>query len=322
MENKSIETIRRYRMLESGDRVIVGVSGGADSMALLHFLYTSSEKMNISVFACHINHHLRGAESDRDEEFVRGFCDRNAIPLTVCDADIPSLQKKHESVEECARRERYRFFEEMSETLSARIATAHTASDNAETVLLNLIRGTGTKGLYGIPPVRGKIIRPLLRCTREETEKYCTENKIGYVTDSTNLSEQYTRNRLRRKVLPLLKEFNPALIDGIARMTESVYEDNLFLEQAATAAVRRCRTENGYVCALLSELEPAILARVVSSVLSENGIEPSHLRIGGCIGIIRAGKGKINLCKDRFAVAEKGIFLIQTRIQNYRNLST
>lgn len=322
MESKAAETIRRYRMLESGDRVIVGVSGGADSMALLHFLYTNSEKMNVSVFACHINHHLRGAESDRDEEFVRGFCDRNAIPLTVRDADIPACQKKHESVEECARRERYRFFEEMSETLSARIATAHTASDNAETVLLNLIRGTGTKGLYGIPPVRGKIIRPLLRCTREETEEYCTKNKIGYVTDSTNLSEQYTRNRLRRKVLPLLKEFNPSLIDGIARMTESVYEDNLFLEQAATDAARRCRTENGYACVLLSELESALLARVISSVLSENGIEPSHLRIGGCIGIIRAGKGKINLCKDRFAVAEKGIFLIQTRKQNYRNLPT
>ncbi|MCM1418265.1 MAG: tRNA lysidine(34) synthetase TilS [Bacteroides sp.] len=322
MENKAFETIRRYRMIGDGERVLVAVSGGADSMALLHLLYTNSEKMNISVYACHVDHHLRGAESDRDAGFVRDYCQKSAIPLTVFDADIPAAKKKHESVEECARRERYRFFGELSERLSAQVATAHTASDNAETVLLNLLRGTGTKGLGGIPPVRGNIIRPLLRCTRDETERYCQKNKIKYVTDSTNLSDLYTRNRLRQRVIPLLTEFNPSLIDGIARMTEAVYDDNLFLEQEADAARLRCRSGDGYDCSRLAALPPALFSRVVSALLRESGIEPSHLGIEGCMEIVRAGRGKINLRRDRFAVVKKGVFVIVTEKQNYRNLST
>ncbi len=314
MENKAIETIRRYRMIERGDRVVVGVSGGADSMALLHFLHTRREDLGITVAACHVNHHLRGEESERDEQFVRSFCSDHQIPLTVYGLDLPAVQKKHESTEECARRERYRCFGGQE----GKIATAHTASDNAETVLLNLLRGTGTKGLCGIPPVRGEIIRPLLRCTREDTEDYCEKNGIGYVTDSTNLSESYTRNRIRKNLLPMLKEFNPSLIEGLSRMTESVYEDNAFLEKTAFAAQERCETENGFSCSLLNGLEPAILSRVISMLLTENGIEPSHLRITECIRIIRIGKGKINLCRDRFALIRKGNFLIQTSVQNYR----
>lgn len=318
MENKAAETIRRYRMLERGDRVTVGASGGADSMALLHFLHTRRGELGVSVEACHINHHLRGPESDRDEAFVRNFCGALGIPLAVYDVDIPAVKKKHESVEACARRERYRCFGERT----GKIATAHTASDNAETVLLNLLRGTGTKGLCGIPPVRGETIRPLLRCTREETEDYCRRNGIGYVTDSTNLSERYMRNRIRQRLIPVLTEWNPSFIEGISRMTESVREDELFLEKAAETARKQCETENGFPCALLSGLEPAVLARVVSALLTENGIEPSHLRITGCIRIIHSGKGKINLCRDRFALIRKESFQIQTSIQNYRDLST
>ncbi len=318
MENKAIETIRKYRMIEHGDRVVVGVSGGADSMALLHLLHTRRGELGITVAACHVNHRLRGEESDRDEQFVRSFCADRQIPLTVCALNLPAVQKKHESTEECARRERYRCFGEQE----GKIATAHTASDNAETVLLNLLRGTGTKGLCGIPPVRGQIIRPLLRCTREEIEAYCQKNGIGYVTDSTNLSESYTRNRIRKNMIPALKEFNPSLIEGLSRMTESVYADNVFLEKTARAAAERCKTEDGFSRSLLSGLEPAILSRVVSALLTENGIEPSHLRITECIRIIHDGKGKINLCRDRFALIRKGNFLIQTSIQNYRDFST
>lgn len=318
MENKAAETIRRYRMTESGDLIFAAVSGGADSMALLHFLHTRREELNISIAACHINHHLRGPESDRDEEFVRRFCEARRIPLTVCHLDIPRARQKHESTEECARRERYRCFG----GLPGKTATAHTASDNAETVLLNLLRGTGTKGLCGIPPVRGKIIRPLLRCTRREIEKYCRENGVGYVTDSTNLSGQYTRNRIRQKIIPALTEFNPSLLEGLSRMTESVSADNAFLEKTARDAMQSCRTEGGYACSLLTGLDPAILARVISLILTENKIEPSHLRITECIRIVQNGKGKINLCRDRFALIRKGSFLIQTSIQNYRDFST
>ena len=171
MENKIPSVIARYDMLSRGDAVIVGTSGGADSMALLHWLFTHRDELGITVNACHINHNLRGEESLRDERFVRSFCEKLSIPLTVYSIEV--ITDKHESVEERARKMRYKCFDELCEKLSAKLATAHTASDNAETVLINILRGTGTKGLGGIPPVRGKIIRPLLRCTREDTESYC-----------------------------------------------------------------------------------------------------------------------------------------------------
>jgi len=320
MENKISAVIARYDMLCSGDTVIVGVSGGADSMALLHWLFCHKEELGITVRACHINHNLRGEESLRDEQFVRGFCEKLNIPLTVYSIEV--ITDKHESIEECARKIRYKLFDELCGELNAKFATAHTASDNAETVLINILRGTGTKGLGGIPPVRGKIIRPLLRCTREDTERYCSARGIDYVTDSTNLSEEYTRNKLRLKIIPQLKEFNPSLINGISRMTEAVSDDNAFLERLAEQSKDNCSDESGYSCEKLRELDRAVLSRVISSILSENGVEPSALRINECSRIICAGCGKINLCRDKFAVAKKNSFRIITLLQNYRNKST
>lgn len=320
MENKIPAVIARYDMLSRGDAVIVGVSGGADSMALLHWLFEHREELGIAVRACHINHNLRGDESLRDERFVRSFCEKYDIPLTVYSIEVRT--DKHESVEECARKMRYKCFDELCGQFSAKLATAHTASDNAETVLINILRGTGTKGLGGIPPVRGKIIRPLLRCTREDTERYCAAHDIEYVTDSTNLSEEYTRNKLRLKIIPQLKEFNPSLIDGISRMTEAVSDDNAFLEHLAEQAKNDCSDENGLNCQKLRELSRAVLSRVISSVLSENGVEPSALRINECSRIIGIGRGKINLCRNKFAVAKKDSFRIITLLQNYRNKST
>ncbi len=323
MENKALETIRRFHMTEPGCRVIVGTSGGADSMALLELLHEARDILRIHVSACHVNHGLRGAESDRDERFVAGFCRERQIALASFRVNAAAVRRKHESMEECARRERYRCFEELlRKDAAARLATAHTASDNEETVLLNLLRGTGTKGLCGIPPVRDRIIRPLIRCTREETEAYCVKHGISYVTDSTNLSEDYARNRLRLRILPLLKEFNPSLTEGISRMTQAVSDDCAFLEKAADQARAQCKAENGYFCDRLAAQEPALRARIFSRILSESGIEPSYLRITGCDGIVREGKGKINLCRDRFAIAAKNIFRIQTCVQKYRDLST
>lgn len=320
MEDKIRELLARYDMLKSGDRVVAAVSGGADSMALLNALYNMRDELGIALFACHINHNLRGEESLRDEQFVRIFCHERGIELTVYSVEIKP--DKHESVEERARKTRYECFDRLCTSLDAKLATAHTASDNAETVLINLLRGTGTKGLGGIPPVRGKIIRPLLRCTREDTERYCLEYEIRYVTDSTNLSDEYTRNKLRLKIIPQLKEFNPSLIEGISRMTEAVTDDNILLDRLAENAKKNCSVGNGYSCDKLRAFDRAILTRVVSAVLSENGIEPSALRINECCRIIGDGKGKINLSRNRFAVVKKDYFEIQTIIQNYRNKST
>lgn len=321
MKNKVIETVASCNMLEKGDNVIVGVSGGADSIALLHVLYSMSEEIGITVYACHINHNLRGEESLRDENFVLDFCRSIGVVPTVFSIDVKGSVEKHESIEERARKMRYACFEKMCREKNAKLATAHTASDNAETVFINILRGTGTKGLGGIPPVRGKIIRPLLRCTREDIERYCSENNLRYVTDSTNLSDDYTRNKLRHHLIPMLKEINPSVIEAVSRMTSAVYDDNAYLEQTALTAKEECRKENGYSCLSLCQLERPILCRIISSVLSENGIEPSALRINGCAEIITNKKGKINLCKNKFAVIRKKIFFIQYEEQKYRHKS-
>ncbi len=319
MVNKIAEAVSRYGMLEKGGSVIAAVSGGADSIALLHALLSMRNELGITVFACHINHNLRGAESMRDEQFVRDFCEKNEIPLTVYSIDIKA--EKHESVEEKARKMRYECFERLCSELNAKLATAHTASDNAETVFINILRGTGTKGLGGIPPVRGNIIRPLIRCTREDIEKYCKENGLHYVTDSTNLSDDYTRNKLRHRLIPLLQEFNPSLFEAVSRMTSAVYDDNALLDEIADSAKESARTENGFSCEKLAELKRPVLCRVISSVLSENGIEPSALRINECAEIILAKKGKINLCRNKFALVRKKIFRISYEEQNYRHKS-
>lgn len=319
MNNKVTEAVKRYNMLEKGDNVIVGLSGGADSVALLNVMNSLKEELRISVFACHINHNLRGAESMRDESFVRNLCESKNIPLTVFSINVKENAEKHESVEERARKMRYECFERLCEEKNAKLATAHTASDNAETIFINIIRGTGTKGLAGIPPVRGKIIRPLLRCTREDIERYCTENSLDYVTDSTNLSDDYTRNKLRHNLIPMLKEMNPSIFEAVSRMTSAVYDDNAYLEQAAAKAKPECMRENGYCCEKLSVLDRAVLSRVISSVLTENKIEPSALRINECMQIIADKKGKINLCRNKFAVVRKKIFKITFEEQNYRH---
>ena len=177
MEAKVFKTIQKYHMLSSEDVVLVALSGGADSMALLYFLY---KNCNYKLYAAHINHNLRGEESDGDEEFVKTCCKNLKIELFILNADVKKeAQCKGFSIEQAARSIRYDFLEKTAEGLHAKIATAHTLSDNMETVLFNLVRGTGIKGLCGIPPVRNNIIRPLLECTRAEIEEYCAKNNFS-----------------------------------------------------------------------------------------------------------------------------------------------
>ena len=322
MEAKIKATIRRYDMLRETETVIVGLSGGADSTALLHVLLSLREEMGISLMACHINHNLRGEESDGDERFVKDLCQKLQIPLTVFSIDVKGEAVKHESLEETARKKRYECFERLCREHGARLATAHTASDNAETLLINMIRGTGTKGLSGIPPVRDYIIRPLIRCTREEIEEYCSKKSIPFVTDSSNLTDDYTRNKIRHKVIPLLKEFNPSLIDGISRMTAIVGDDADFLDEYAYEKAEECYKDGKYDSRFLCSLPKAVRCRIIASALKEKNVEPSALRISQCEEIIEKGVGKVNLCKNRFAYVRKKMFYIIEEIQNYRNKTT
>ena len=198
MQNKLLKFIRELGLVSPGDRVICAVSGGADSVALLFALYLLKDKINIQLEAAHFNHHLRGEESQRDENFVRDLCTRYDIPLHVGGAQVQPGKK---GLEAAARDARYAFLQ----SLDGKIATAHTADDNAETVLLHLIRGTGLKGLGGIAPQRGKLIRPMLCVTRQEVEDFLTEWSLPHVEDSSNETDAFLRNRIRHHVMPLLR---------------------------------------------------------------------------------------------------------------------
>jgi tRNA(Ile)-lysidine synthase len=318
MKTRVAEALARYGMLDGCRNVTVGLSGGADSCALLGVLCELREETEMNVSACHINHSLRGAESDRDEAFAVSLCERFGVPVEVYRVDVRGSVVKHESIEEAARRLRYECFGKAREKFGSQLATAHTANDTAETVLMNMIRGTGTKGLAGIPPVREGIIRPLILCTREQTENYCREHSIDYVTDSTNLIDDCTRNRIRHKVIPLLEEFNPSFIAAVSRMTEAVGDDESFIAGYALRCAEECRTKDGYDSRKLKTLHPAVLFRVISAELKANGIEPSRLRVSQCAALIDKGMGRVNLCRDKFACVRKKVFFIHTEFQQYK----
>ncbi len=268
MLNKLVSFIRRYELLQSGDKVICGVSGGADSVALLFAMYLLREKLGISVSAAHFNHRLRGAESDRDEAFVRTFCAQYDIPLLVGSGDVVPGKK---GLEAAARDARYGYFR----TLDGKIATAHTADDNAETVLMHLVRGSGLKGLGGIAPVNGQIIRPMLEITRQEVLAFLQEYHLQYVSDSTNASDRFLRNRLRNRVMPLLKQENPRLAESMSATALRLRQDEAFLESAIPKSGLPKISD-------LRQMAPAIRSRVIGAFLEENGVpepEAQHIAL-------------------------------------------
>ena len=226
MLNDLLKQLRQYAMLRAGDRVNCAVSGGADSMALLWGLYLLKDKLKIDLAAVHFNHCLRGEESDADEAFVREFCSRFEIPLVVGKGCITPGKK---GLEAAARDARYAFFA----TLSGKIATAHTADDNAETMLMHLIRGTGLKGLGGIAPVNGAVIRPMLHITRQQVLSFLEEYHIPYREDSSNRTDDFLRNRLRHHVMPLLRSENPKICENLSATAARLREDEAALSNLA-----------------------------------------------------------------------------------------
>ena len=222
MRNKLLAFLREQNMLQPGDRVICAVSGGADSMAMLWALNTLKEKLKIDVQAAHFNHNLRGEESDRDEAFVKNFCNSHGI---ICHVGSARVEAGEKGLEAAARNARYGFLQQ----LPGKIATAHTADDNAETVLMHLIRGTGLKGLGGITPVHGRIIRPMLTVTRAEVEAFLEEWCLPHIEDSSNRSDAFLRNRIRHHVMPLLTEENPKIAANLSQMALRLREDADFL---------------------------------------------------------------------------------------------
>ena len=259
MLNALLSMIRRYEMLQPGDTLTCAVSGGADSVALLFGMYLLREKLGIDLRAAHFNHHLRGEESMRDEAFVRDFCNGYGIPLTVGEGEIIPGKK---GLEAAAREARYAFFA----TLPGKIATAHTADDNAETVLMHLVRGTGLKGLGGIAPVRGNVLRPMLLINRQQVMDFLQEYSLPYVEDSSNATDAFLRNRLRHKVMPLLKEENPKLAENLSAMALRLRCDEAELTDAWDFS-------QGLSVAAVKAATPAKQSRMLAAFLEHCGVK-------------------------------------------------
>lgn len=265
MLNKVADFIQRFHMIEPGDRLVAAVSGGADSVALLFSLYLLRDKLAFTLEAAHFNHHLRGEESDRDEAFVRALCDRYDIPLHLGGGRVQAGEK---GLEAAARDARYAFLR----SLPGKIATAHTADDNAETVLMHLIRGTGLKGLGAIAPVSGSVIRPMLSVTREEVEAFLEEYYLSHVEDSSNHTDDFLRNRIRHRVMPLLKAENPRLAENLSAMALRLRVDEEYLASAAEGAMPNVTA--------LKNLHPAVRRRYLERFLKESGVrEPEDVHI-------------------------------------------
>lgn len=318
MESNILQTIRKYDMLTRGDTVVAGISGGADSMCLLHFLCAIKQEYHLTVIAAHINHGLRGEEAVRDEEFVRAWCSRHGIPFECRRADIKSLAAQRSlGLEACGREVRYAFFRELAQQYGAKIATAHTASDHAETVLFHLARGTGPTGLRGILPVRENVIRPLIETTREQVEAYCKENKIAFVTDSTNLEDGYTRNRLRHRVVPVMKGVNPGFEQAVLRLSGLLLQDDAYLFEQARVLLKQAGVRRGvYDCGILSGAPVPVLSRAVRLCAQDMGcyaLEQAH--IAAVCGIIHAKSGACDLPCGLRANASQGKLRVIKREQ-------
>lgn len=318
MKEKVWEYIKTHNMIEDGDRIVVGVSGGADSICLLNLLYQFSKEINIELSVAHINHGLRGEEADNDEKFVENICKEYNINYKSYNYNINKIAKiKGISEEEAGRKVRYKSFYKSSELFNAnKIAVAHNKNDNAETILFHLIRGSGIKGLTGISSKREmkstkiEVIRPLLCISRAEIEKYLTSNNITYKIDSTNLTENYTRNKIRNKVIAYItKEINVNAIENIVKAGEHLSEISKYLEQNIDSEYYNLvREDNNEYMLLLEDAtsaDPVIQKGVIRRILGNmkdglKDIESKH--IDQIISLYDKSVGRlINLPGDRIA---------------------
>ena len=301
-------TVEKYGLIDENIKsVAVGFSGGADSVCLLDALIELKDTYGITLKAVHINHNIRGEEAIRDENFVSDFCKKREVELLVFSVDVPDLAKERKiSLEECGRQVRYECFERVE---CDAVAVAHTLSDSIETFLFNLARGTGAKGLSGISPKRApSVIRPLIECTRGEIEKYCEEKSLKYVTDSTNLSDDYTRNHIRHKLVPAFEKINADFEASFQRAMSSIGEQDSFVENCALELLSESKRENGWSLSALQKVDIAVLKKSILFLLKDYMKKPPEAKhIDACFSLVKEGKGKIELSKDLYILADGDI---------------
>ena len=236
MKNKILETVKKYNMIENGEKIVLAVSGGPDSICMLDILNDIKNdqkiKMNFEIVAAHVNHMIR-EEAIEDEQYVKKYCEENKIEFYSKSIDVQKMANNNKiGVEEAGRKARYDFFNEILEKTNAqKIAIAHNKNDKVETVLMHILRGSGINGLKGIEPKRGKYIRPLIECERKEIEEYCSERNLEPRIDKTNFDNEYTRNKVRNVLIPYIqKEFNPNFIRTIDRLSNLVTEEENYMD--------------------------------------------------------------------------------------------
>lgn len=301
------KAIEEYKMLESSNTVVVGLSGGADSVCLLHVLYTLKDEYKLKLIAPHVNHGIRGEEAENDALFSKNFAETLNVDFKLLQVDcVKEARENGETTEEAGRRLRYEFFNSLCEDENTVIATAHNSNDNLETVIFNIARGSALSGAKGIPPKRDNIIRPLIFCSRAEIEGYCKENNLSFVTDSTNLSDDYTRNKIRHNVLPELEKVNSNVVEAFTRFSESVRIDDDYLDSIAENALEKAKlSDSSYSTEVIDLLHPSIKRRVIFKVINRFSEElPDSKKINLVLSCINENS-KIQLYKNCYCESKE-----------------
>lgn len=324
IEEKIFSAINDFNMIKNGSNVVVGLSGGKDSVLLLYFLIKISTKFNLKIIAAHVNHNLRGNESFRDENFVKSLCDSYNIKLKILSVYIKSeAEKLGLGIEECGRKVRYDFFEKLANKYNAKIALAHTLSDSMETMLLNLTRGTGIHGLCGIAPVRDNIIRPLIYLSSDEVRFYCKKESLRFVEDSTNAIDDYTRNKIRLNIIPQFKKINPSLEKSFLNAITLLKQDDDFLNKLAKNKLLNAKIEdNQYDILKLKKLDISILQRCIKLAFFETvgykHLSLKHVKL--VHDIIFAGEGTVTLPNETFAKVNNNVLKFFYKSKKNENL--
>lgn len=315
VEEKVLKTIQKYNLIQPNDKVVLGVSGGPDSLFMLYILNKLKEQLKFNIIVAHVNHMIR-AEANAEEEFVKKFCQKIDIEFYSKRIDVEKYANNNKiGTEEAGRKVRYDFFEEILEkTSSNKIAIAHNKNDKVETIIMHLLRGSGISGLQGIEPIKNnKIIRPIIQIERSEIENYCEQNQLEPRIDKSNFENKYTRNKIRNVVIPYIKEeFNPNIIETVTRLSEIITEENQYLEK---------QTEEAYQQILIEEKENQIRLKLkefnnLERVIKNRIILYTITRLRGtCIGIEKIHiEDIIKLCQNnignKYLTPNKGLKIL------------
>lgn len=304
MTNLFKKTVKKYNLIKKGDRILIGLSGGADSVCLALLLREIKEEYDLTLSAVHINHLLRGEEADRDMNFCIDFCEKIGIPLKVYKEDIKSGAKSaKKGIEEFAREKRYEIFK--AESKNGKIATAHNLDDVAETLIFNITRGASLKGISSIPAKRDNIIRPLIETPREKIEQYLKEKNQTFVVDSTNNKNDYSRNKIRNLVIPVLKEINPAFLESVLRIKLTSEDYNEYFYENS----QKLYKENISASELLKKPKAEVFEFIKYFVFEQSGLKLDSFHLEKCFSVLKDG-GKTSLPESKsFTVKNNKLFI-------------